>query len=218
MDVEGIIYLIFLLIWFVSGIAAQIRKMSGRDPDSASEADEPFVPPVPMEKSVPARTSLPRARTSPPPVPTRPAPPPHPPDVMREIFRQLGVEMVEQPVASEHRGTASEHRRTASEHRQSLGETRATASEHRRTVSETRRTASEHRQTAGELRGTASEHRRGDVRVPIRAASAPVETRRRVTSRVVREVRHELLNGPQTLKKALVLKEILDKPIGLRSS
>lgn len=221
MDGEAIIYLIFLVIWFVSGIVAQIRKMTGQVPEEPE--GEPFLPPVPGQGQEPVR------RSAPPPVPStrpisrpmrqeRPAAPPaaSPPDAVRELFRQLGVELVEQPVASEHRPTASEHRRTLSEHRQSTGETRATLSEHRSTISETRRTASEHRQAAGETQRTASEHRRGDVSVPARAPSPPAQTRRRTRSRVIGEVRHELLNGPETLKKALVLKEILDAPVGQR--
>ena len=246
MDAEALIYLAFLVIWFVSGIVAQIRKMMGNDGARQEAEPPPFdMPPVPQQRPgsqgtgapsprpvrrqpPPQRPSSPSQRPAqtsqrPPAPAARPALPPPPlgsgSDVMKEMLRQLGMEVVvqeERPVASEHRRTASEHRRTAMEHRQTVGETSGTASEQRRTHAEHRRTASEHRQDLGEIGVTASEHRRGDVKVgPVEISKAP-EIRRRRSSNVVRHVRHELLNGPETLKRALVLKEILDKPIGIR--
>ena len=216
MDVEAVVWLLVMLVWFVSGVIKQIRGMGTNPPVEAP-------PPVEVSPVDVVPQSEGRSREAVPPVPvarpSRPAPPkptPQPTDPLQELFRQLGVEVVpepsqqEQPVASEHRRTASEHQRTASEHRQTASEVRRTASEHRQTASEARRTASEHRRVAGEHRLTASEHLPGDVKKVIKR-TGPAKVKRR-RSGLARSVRHELRTN---LAKAFLMREILGPAPGL---
>ncbi len=210
MDGEAIGWLLFLAVWFISSVVQQIRKMGKNVPGQGE--------PPPQERQV-----------QPPPIPreqARPSTPLPPPilnpsqDPIRELMRQLGVEVptepVERPVASEHRVTPSEHRQARAELIQSTSESLITSSEHHRTQSEARRTISEHRQDASEVQRTFSEHVRGDAVVIDKVLSKPAMVSRRRGSSFSGVVRRDLRRGRRTLKRALVLKEVLDPPIGLR--
>ena len=230
MGADDVIWLLFIIIWFVSGIITQIRKMMGHEPGQQEDpfgGGEPF--PLPPQQGSPqqrpgqkpAQRPAPSLKQEQRPLPPPPLAPSQAPanDPVAQMLRQLGMEVVvEKPVPSEHQRTASEHRRTLGEHSQSRGETARTRGEHRSTRSETRRTASEHRQDRSEVMVTASEHQRGDVQTSVTVTPVVVpETKpRKKVSNVVRSVRKELLSGPVTLQKALVLKEVLDKPVGFR--
>lgn len=137
---------------------------------------------------------------------------------MRELMREAGLAeepvVVEPPVVSEHRPTPGERRPTATEHARTYGETRRTVSEHLPTATETRRTFSEHLPTGSEHLFTPGEHLRGDVRVPpVPKGKRPRRPRRRspFASAVVRDVR-----GGRSLARAVLLREILGPPVGLR--
>ena len=155
-------------------------------------------------------------------------PPPVPPRVpnfqqaLRDLAKQMGIEVevepAEQPVASEHARTAGEHRRTELETRRTLSEHVVEPSEHRRTASEAARTASEAIFEAREHRVTPGEHRRGDLRAPGPAArrlAAPPRVAGRVRSDFARRLRADLGAG-DSLARAIVLREILGPPVGMR--
>ncbi len=139
---------------------------------------------------------------------------------LSDLMEQMGVEGAtgppEAPVASEHTLTGSEHRRTVLEVGTTLSEQMATASEHRRTLSESRRTASEAIFTTSEHQLTEAEHRRGDLRRARAAASVP--HRQPEKSRLVRRLHADLAGGKESLARAIVLREILGPPVGLRSA
>ncbi|MEM1180720.1 MAG: hypothetical protein AAGM22_20400 [Acidobacteriota bacterium] len=221
MDFEAIIWLLVMLVWFVSGIARQVRSMG----KGAPSVELP-PPPPPGEAPSPVRPSgvpRPAARPSaPPPPPPRPSAPPPPPtarSIQEELFRQLGIEIVEEePVASEHRPTASERRRTESEHRRTESEHRRSAGEHGPTSSEVTYTAAEHMRTVGEHLPTLSEHLPGDVtgeidRLPPGAYSR-VRPRRHTLGR---SVRRDLRGDRRNLAKAWLMREILGPAPGLKA-
>lgn len=138
---------------------------------------------------------------------------------MREIMREAGLTQeqpaVEPPVVSEHRPTPSEHRPTPSEHAPTYGETRPTVAEHRPTASEARPTVSEHVPRPSEHLPTPGEHLRGDVLVPpalpIRKSTRRKKGRSRLAAAVVGDLR-----GRRSLARAVLLREILGPPLGLR--
>ncbi len=140
-------------------------------------------------------------------------------EALRDLVEQMGAEMTtgppEAPVAGEHTLTGSEHQRTVLEAGSTLTEQMTTASEHRRTPSEVRRTASEAIFAASEHQLTASEHLRGDVR-RARAAAGPPPAKVAGRSRLVRRLHADLTGGKDSLARAIVLREILGPPVGLR--
>ncbi len=140
---------------------------------------------------------------------------------LSDLMEQMGVEVPaagppEMPVASEHTLTGSEHRRSVLEVGPTLSEQMTTASEHRRTLSEARRTASETIFTTPEHQLTEAEHRRGDLR-RARAAAAGVPRQQPVGSRLIKRLHRDLAGGKESLARAIVLREILGPPVGLRS-
>jgi hypothetical protein len=139
---------------------------------------------------------------------------------MREIARQAGLAeeepAVEPPVASEHRPSPGERRPTATEHAQAYGETWGTAAESEPTASEIRPTFSEYLPRPSEHLPTPGEHLHGDVVVsPIALSEGRPKqwkTRSPFASAVVRDLR-----GGRSIARAVVLREILGPPVGLRS-
>ncbi len=200
MDGDIIIGILMVVFWLISSLAARIGKKA----KSGQTEEQQVVPPVPP----------PASRQ-----PVRPSANPFQ-KALADLAEQMGVEVEvgprEAPVASEHTLTASEHRRTALETHATLSERTASASEHRRTASEVRRTAAEAVFPLPEPQLTASEHVRGDLRRARPAASgAPVK--RRQKSEFSRRLAADLSGGRGSLARAIVLREILGPPVGLRS-
>ncbi len=210
MDGDVIIGILMVVFWLVSSLAARFGKKKARSGEGESEDAMPSVPPVP-----PVPGHRPQSR------PQRPAAPAAGSfqKALQNLAEQMGMEVevapAEAPVASEHSRTASEHRRTALETHATLSERTATASEHRRTASEARRTASETAFTLPEHQLTASEHRRGDLRRPRPTAAGMPQRRRR--SEFSQRLAADLRGGQGSLARAIVLREILGPPVGLRS-
>ncbi|MCP3962024.1 MAG: hypothetical protein GY719_29630 [bacterium] len=131
--------------------------------------------------------------------------------MLQDLAEQMGLETeaspAEPPVASEHVPTGSEHRRSAIEIASTVSEHRVRASDHRRTASEQSFGLSEHQLTA-------SEHQWGDLVTHRLPKSMPG---RRSRSKFVRRIHADLAGGRGTLARAIVLREILGPPVGLRS-
>ncbi len=202
MDGDVIIGILVVVFWLISSLAARIGKaVKTRQPENQDAV--PPVPPLPGAARQPV--AAPAANTF--------------QKALADLADQMGVEIEvgrpEPPVAAEHTLTGSEHRRTALETHATLSERTATASEHRRTASEARRTASEAVFELPEHQLTASEHTRGDLRRARPSAEAPV--RRRQKSRFARRLAADLTGGRGSLGRAIVLREILGPPVGLRS-
>lgn len=232
MDLEAIVWLLFIVVWVISSVFQQFKRMAQNRPGQGPPG--PPEPGVPGEPGSYGPITVENARSRPlaredmqrpleredleRPMDTAP-PPPRPPETLdeavRSLMRQMGLER-EEPVASEHRPTASEQRPTASEHRPTAAERSVTASEHRATPSEARRTASEHRRVAAEHRRTASEHRKGDASLPPIPRSAPAGLGGARGGTIARAVRRDLASGRRTVAEALALREILGPPVALR--
>ncbi len=141
---------------------------------------------------------------------------------LKELMRQMGVDLGMDPAAGGEAPVAAEHRPTASEHRRTLSETRPVASEHAAVISEHRQDASELLQTASEQIFEASEHqlsrgehRRGDLRLPPPPRGSRASRRRhRQGPPLAAAVGRDLRDG---LARAIVLREILGPPVSLRS-
>ncbi len=194
MDGDVIIGILMVVFWLLSSLVSRFSKAAKR---SQAEA-ETVVPPVPGASQQATGTFQ---------------------KALNDLAEQMGLEVqvgpAEPPVASEHSLTASEHRQTVLETHATRSEHVARASEHMRTASETRRTASEAVFDMGEHELTASEHHRGDLRRARLASSAPVK--RRGKSLFGKRLAADLRGGGATLGRAVVLREILGPPIGLRS-
>ena len=134
-------------------------------------------------------------------------------------MKRIGVDVnpyaPEPPVPGEHARTPSEHAHTPGWHQPTASEHAHTPGWHQRTASETRPTASEQAVVPSEHRRTLSEHRPGDVR-PLGVAAAP-GPRPAVKPGFGRRVVEELSGDRETLARAIVLREILGPPVGLRS-
>lgn len=211
MDSDLVIGIFMIIVWFVSSLIARF----GRKRAPEAEIPELEAPPATRQPAVPQRR--PRQPPSPPPVPPKAV---TVQQALRDLAKQMGIEVevqpAEQPVASEHARTVGEHRRTEIETHQTLSEQTTTLEEHRRTASEAMRTASEGIFEAPEHRFTPSEHRRGDAMPTARRLSAPGRAHRRGRSKLANQIQADLAAGGGSLARAIVLREILGPPVGLR--
>ena len=221
MDGDLIIGLLMVIFWLVSSLVARFGRMvrqrqSGRPPRQPAGQQ-----PQQQARQPASQQAARRAGES-----TDASQEPALQKMLRDLAEQMGleteVEPAEPPRASEHRPTSSEHRRTQLETRATASEHQLRASEHQRTPSEYQRTASETRRTASEEvfalpehQVTASEHQWGDVVGHGMPQSMPRRHRQR--SKFLRRLHADLAGGRDSLARAVVLREILGPPVGLRS-
>ncbi|MEL7058785.1 MAG: hypothetical protein AAGN46_02040 [Acidobacteriota bacterium] len=245
MDCGTAAWAIFVVIYFVASVARQITKMQKNRPGQDGQGpvqvepspwapDEERPPPAWMPRQDadwPAGVPRPLEDTGRPPVIQRtPAPdsPPRPSTAGPTLIERRPEDSKRPQPASE-RPTPSEHERapgwltpTPSEHQQAPGWLMPTPSEHQQLERELAVRASEHRVTPSEHRRTESEHRKGDVEgdpqsVPAFVGSVQSAYQRR--RRIGKRGRHPLLvdlHGRSSLARAVLLREVLGPPLGLR--
>ena len=198
MDGDALIGILMVVFWLLSSLAARVGRAMKRSGESQER------PPVENGETGERHET--------------------PANVFRkaleELAEQMNVEVevapAEPPVASEHEHTPGWHDRTASEIRPTASEHEHTPGWHSRTASEVRRTASEIELAASEHLMTGLEHQRGDAQgTPIPALPT---VRKRRLSPLAKRLRADLTGGPGTLARAVLLREILGPPVGLRSS
>ncbi|MEM9553255.1 MAG: hypothetical protein AAGC60_03280 [Acidobacteriota bacterium] len=232
MDLEALVWLIFIVIWLLGGVVKQFARLAanrpGQQPPGEGEAELEIEAWEPEPERGFARRDAAEQPIQPP-APPADRPPEMPP-LLGELMKQLGVEVEavpeERPRAepsealgdrrtpSEHRRGAGWRERTASEHERGPGWQQRTASEQRRTASEHRRTASEQRRTASEHQLTASEHTPSEGRPRRRDIAAVGAWGVRRTAR-----RHpvvDTLHDRDSLVRAFLAHEILGPPRALR--
>ena len=230
MEAGDIVWLLFILFWLFSSFVASLRKkMQGKKkpaerPPARPPAPPPrpgvSQPPPPLPPTARQRPGVPRESA---PAPAPAARPPSPEDALVNLLKRLGVDVPsaqEQPVPGEHARTPGEHVRTAAEARRTASEHDHTPGWHDRAASEIQPTASERTRVASEHRRSAGEHRPGDVQW-ARSAELPPVPRTSVDAEVPRSALGRrtvaALRDRESLARAIVLKEILGPPVGLRS-
>ncbi len=212
MEAGDVVWLLVILFWIFSSVASWIGK-NLRGKKTAERPAPPPPAPVPgrsAARPVPVRPGVPRPPAAPPRAPS-------PQDALTDLLKRIGVDVdpyaAEQPVPGEHRRTSGEHTHTPGWHQPTASEHVHTPGWHQQTASEVRPTASEQVVVPSEHRLTASEHRPGDVRRSgVPAAPKPAAAAAGFGSRMIAD-----LQGSDSLARAIVLKEILGPPVGLRS-
>jgi hypothetical protein len=222
LDSDVIVWLIIIAVWLISNVVAFLRRMVKKSQQMAEQHAKKRPEHRPgVGQQRPAAPPAPAPRRQPPPPPPQPQPAvsKQAEDALTQLLRSFGVEVPqsvpEQPVASEHVPSRGEHAQAAAQTRGTPSEHDHTRGWHERAAKWTTKTASEHSLAPSFHRGTAGEHLAGDVFLPDRAVAAAAP-RRPLDPGIGRRLVAALHGDREGLARAILLREVLGPPIGMR--